>query len=536
MTKTLARLNAFNRVAADPHARRALMAFGLFSVAEFGIWVTILVHAHSIGGAGWVSGAAVVQLVPAAVLAPILASRLARLGPARAIVVAYATQTVALAVTALSATVDAPAVTLGLATLTNIAITTGRPAHSSLLPALADGPVILTAANVATTSLENIGVFAGPALAGAVLAVTTPAAALAVFAGCLGMGTILASGIGCRPSIEVAFRRTEGTHTSLRSTPGAMAALTIGGAQQLAIGALDVLIVVFAIEVLQSGEAGAANLTAVMGVGGVVGGLVATSMVGRDRLLPSLTLGVLLRAGSLVAMGWLPFVGLLLATVGIGYAVVDVGTRTLLQRVTHGVALARAFGYLEGLTMAALAVGALVAPPLVGVLGVQRTFPVIGLALPLALVLAWRPLSRADRLGTVPHDRIDALEAIDMFGGLEPPAVEALARSASFVTFETDEAVVVEGEHGDRMWAILAGSARVSRSGVAVKDLSAGSVFGEIALVSARPRIATVRALEPIRALEITRAGFIEALSTSPAMRTAFEDMASRRSTETLGT
>ena len=51
--------------------------------------------------------------------------------------------------------------------------------------------------------------------------------------------------------------------------------------------------------------------------------------------------------------------------VGGGRAVLDVGARTLLQRVSPAEVLGRVFGMLEAITMAGLAIGALVIPPLI---------------------------------------------------------------------------------------------------------------------------------------------------------------------------
>ena len=54
--------------------RRVQLAFLLFSAAEYGTWVAILLYAYDATGRGSVGLAAVVQLLPAAILAPFAAA------------------------------------------------------------------------------------------------------------------------------------------------------------------------------------------------------------------------------------------------------------------------------------------------------------------------------------------------------------------------------------------------------------------------------------------------------------------------------
>ena len=60
------------------------------------------------------------------------------------------------------------------AALANIAISTVRPIHLSILPELAETPAQLTAANALTSTLEGFAIFVGPFLAGMLIAVGGP--------------------------------------------------------------------------------------------------------------------------------------------------------------------------------------------------------------------------------------------------------------------------------------------------------------------------------------------------------------------------
>lgn len=82
-----------------------------------------------------------------------------------------------------------------------------------------------------------------------------------------------------------------------------------------------------------------------------------------------------------------------------------------------------------------------------------------------------------------------------------------LARtSSSHVTAGQD--VVTQGEEGDTFYVIRSGSFEVLDGGRKVATLSSGDVFGEIALLTGGPRIATVRALEAGEVLALSKRDF----------------------------
>jgi CRP-like cAMP-binding protein len=70
---------------------------------------------------------------------------------------------------------------------------------------------------------------------------------------------------------------------------------------------------------------------------------------------------------------------------------------------------------------------------------------------------------------------------------------------------ERGEVLFREGEPGDRLFVVLDGSLKVTKGDVELATLSAHDHFGELSVLDARPRSASVTALEPSLLLYIQR-------------------------------
>jgi len=89
-------------------------------------------------------------------------------------------------------------------------------------------------------------------------------------------------------------------------------------------------------------------------------------------------------------------------------------------------------------------------------------------------------------------------------------------------TFSPGDVVVKEGEEGDAAYIISGGTAEVYRQGaegeVLVASMGAGEVFGETALLTRSPRIASVRATSPLTVMVVTRETVQDRLSNDSWM------------------
>jgi phosphoenolpyruvate synthase/pyruvate phosphate dikinase len=91
-------------------------------------------------------------------------------------------------------------------------------------------------------------------------------------------------------------------------------------------------------------------------------------------------------------------------------------------------------------------------------------------------------------------DPADVLPAVPLFAGMSDAEVEQLATLFKARRFEAGETVIREGSGGAAFYVIDTGEARVTIRGDEVATLGPGDHFGEIALIDAGERLATVTA------------------------------------------
>lgn len=116
---------------------------------------------------------------------------------------------------------------------------------------------------------------------------------------------------------------------------------------------------------------------------------------------------------------------------------------------------------------------------------------------------------------------INGLKASTLFGGLKPETLEGIAHGLEITSFKEGSFVVKEGDPSDSLFVILNGIVAVKKSTSDSQDkvlayLMAGDVFGEVGILDARPRSASVVAISSLNALIIPRDKFMELMYEKP--------------------
>lgn len=116
---------------------------------------------------------------------------------------------------------------------------------------------------------------------------------------------------------------------------------------------------------------------------------------------------------------------------------------------------------------------------------------------------------------------IDQLKKINWFDELPDDMLAALARKVRKRMLVKDEVLFHKGDAGNSLFIILSGWVKVFTQDdrgneVALNQVGAGEIIGEMALLDYEPRSASVTALEKTSALELSREDFMEILKGQP--------------------
>jgi CRP-like cAMP-binding protein len=383
-----------------------------------------------------------------------------------------------------------------------------RPTQSVLLPILARSPKELAASSAGLSTVKTLSQAVGGIAGGLLMEFTTPAV---VFGGAAAI--FLGAAAATSRFIRVKRPNTAGTSTGLldvvRDTlavvrRGHVAGIVIvSGLRTFVRGMWLATAVIASLRLLHAGSAGVGLLMLAAGVGSLAAVPLSASLIGRSRLGTPAAVALISCGIPLGLIAGVPIldVALLLVTAwGVGMAVADVATSSLLLRMLPGPLLPRATGAIESSKLALEGIGALFAPFLVAEIGVRG-----------ALVVAGLPRVDADA-----SERSKVLELLHGAPCLEPLDMVSLDSLASRVvpmevSGNTD--VVRQGEAGDCFYVIESGTADVLIDDYRVGRVTTNGSFGEKALLRNTPRTATVRAVGEMKLFVLSREDFLTAIT-----------------------
>ena len=156
-----------------------------------------------------------------------------------------------------------------------------------------------------------------------------------------------------------------------------------------------------------------------------------------------------------------------------------------------------------------------------------------------------RPL--AERLKSEPEktddplaaERLKELEASALFAAFSGEALQEVLRSTALRSFQEGDIIVTEGEPGSSLFLIVSGHVKVftkdeNGGHIPLAQLGPGDFFGEVSLLTGRPRTATITAREPVMAIELAKESIDRIAETHPEVRSVLEEFYERRTRDTV--
>lgn len=131
------------------------------------------------------------------------------------------------------------------------------------------------------------------------------------------------------------------------------------------------------------------------------------------------------------------------------------------------------------------------------------------------------------------------LRASALFASFREQALEQILTSTSLRSYQEGDIIVTEGEIGSSLFLIVSGEVKVFTRGergehLALAELGAGDFFGEVSLLTGKPRTATITAKSAVLAIELSKSDVDRISEQHPEVRSVLEDFYQRRAHETV--
>jgi CRP/FNR family transcriptional regulator, cyclic AMP receptor protein len=114
------------------------------------------------------------------------------------------------------------------------------------------------------------------------------------------------------------------------------------------------------------------------------------------------------------------------------------------------------------------------------------------------------------------NDKVELLRRIPLFAECTKAELIEVAISADEREAPAGDTLTEEGRRGREFFIVVEGAVAVRRGGRKLADLGPGDWFGEIAILTHKPRTATVTTTSPVRLLVISDRSFRRVVETTP--------------------
>jgi CRP/FNR family transcriptional regulator, cyclic AMP receptor protein len=115
--------------------------------------------------------------------------------------------------------------------------------------------------------------------------------------------------------------------------------------------------------------------------------------------------------------------------------------------------------------------------------------------------------------------KVELIKRVPLFSHCSKKELGMVAQIADEIDLPEGKTLMREGDRGREFFVLVEGEADVRKGNRKVSTLGGGDFFGEIALVSQRPRTATVTTSSPVRALVVTEQSFRSLIDQAPEVQ-----------------
>jgi CRP-like cAMP-binding protein len=126
-------------------------------------------------------------------------------------------------------------------------------------------------------------------------------------------------------------------------------------------------------------------------------------------------------------------------------------------------------------------------------------------------------------------DRLLFVRKVPIFQELRDDFLVRLAAIMEELSFPAKHTIFTQGEEGRSLYILVSGRVKVYSGHRELAQLQQGTCFGEMAVLDAEPRSASVITLEPCECLMLTQQQLYEAIEETPGVAVNVIRLLSRR-------
>jgi tetratricopeptide (TPR) repeat protein len=131
-------------------------------------------------------------------------------------------------------------------------------------------------------------------------------------------------------------------------------------------------------------------------------------------------------------------------------------------------------------------------------------------------------------------EELKELQASSLFAHFDREALVQVLASTELRTYDEGDIIVTEGEEGSSLYLIVSGAVKVftrasDGANLPLAELGPGDFFGEVSLLTGKPRTATITARTKVSAIMLGRAAVDRMTEHHPEVLTTLDDFCRQR-------